>query len=639
MYKEYDRAVEKGITILKHTLKSPTGFYLFSGTCAMFREYLLFNQFPYSKESALQWLKENKGTWNHIKYNYSRHSIYQLDEIYSTGGLISPAYYVYDNAPAYERLSKWSKVQLNKYLAGKYVAKFPMMHQQLKICISRFLFYCESIRIESYNEFTHSVIKRFQKEDVHESKESKNRYHMSIRYFLQFLQDEGIIQYSLALTLDQFYAPNLIIINELGLKKRKLFDEFHNMSEEQYRENLQIYSAAVEKGLSFYIKQKYSRTITNGFTKTTREFKIFLEANLFSFSKELVNLWLSISFGKKCSTVLYYEKRRVLYVIASIIETGAASFLPMIITRNSKYQLPTWCKELINKYVKERKRNGMENSTLSMDRISCGCFLQFLSSEGIESLEDLRVQDIKDFQVQDKHSTIEGKNAYACRIRGFLKYLSLEGLIPPFYPLALSCDVVSQTKVVEILTNHEIDTITSRYHSPQSAMGLRNSAMVALGLRMGLRSIDIVLLKLKDISWENQTISISQKKTGKPLTLPFPVEVGNCLYRYIHEGRPYTKVNEVFIWHKVPFKALSSKACSRALYALGGVGFNKKGFHITRRTFASRMLIKGTPTPLIVDALGHSSNDTVDEYLATDGETMRQCAISLFGIEFKETRL
>ena len=51
------------------------------------------------------------------------------------------------------------------------------------------------------------------------------------------------------------------------------------------------------------------------------------------------------------------------------------------------------------------------------------------------------------------------------------------------------------------------------------------------------------------------------------------------------------------------------------------------------------MLIKGTPTPLIVDALGHSSNDTVDEYLATDGETMRQCAISLFGIEFKETRL
>ena len=62
--------------------------------------------------------------------------------------------------------------------------------------------------------------------------------------------------------------------------------------------------------------------------------------------------------------------------------------------------------------------------------------------------------------------------------------------------------------------------------------------MTMLALRMGLRSIDICNLRLSDICWTSRTISIVQRKTGVPLTLPFPVEVGNLLARYITEARP-----------------------------------------------------------------------------------------------------
>jgi hypothetical protein len=44
------------------------------------------------------------------------------------------------------------------------------------------------------------------------------------------------------------------------------------------------------------------------------------------------------------------------------------------------------------------------------------------------------------------------------------------------------------------------------------------------------------------------------------------------------------------------------------------------------------------PVSTISSTLGHSSEDSVDEYLATDEERMRQCGIGLSGIEIKEGR-
>lgn len=58
------------------------------------------------------------------------------------------------------------------------------------------------------------------------------------------------------------------------------------------------------------------------------------------------------------------------------------------------------------------------------------------------------------------------------------------------------------------------------------------------------------------------------------------------------------------------------------------------GFHVTRKTFASKLLATGNPVTTIAAALGHVGIDTVDEYLATNEEQMRLCAIGLKGIEY-----
>ena len=75
--------------------------------------------------------------------------------------------------------------------------------------------------------------------------------------------------------------------------------------------------------------------------------------------------------------------------------------------------------------------------------------------------------------------------------------------------------------------------------SASTPMELRDIAIVLLGLRMGMRSVDICKLMISDISWKDQTISFVQQKTGVFVALPMPTDVGNSLYRYIIEGRPW----------------------------------------------------------------------------------------------------
>jgi integrase len=154
--------------------------------------------------------------------------------------------------------------------------------------------------------------------------------------------------------------------------------------------------------------------------------------------------------------------------------------------------------------------------------------------------------------------------------------------------------------------------------------------MILMGLRMGLRASDITKLKFSDISWDKKTISIQQQKTEKFIKLPIPVEVGNALYRYIMEGRPSALSEYVFIAHRVPYNKLHRAVCLNAL--LKALPENTHGFRITRKTFASRMLVKNVAADRIAETLGHADNSTVMCYLSTNDDKMRMCALPLAAI-------
>jgi integrase len=171
----------------------------------------------------------------------------------------------------------------------------------------------------------------------------------------------------------------------------------------------------------------------------------------------------------------------------------------------------------------------------------------------------------------------------------------------------------------------------------QSAIGKRDYAMILLTARLGLRISDLRQLDLGDLDWRAKTLTVIQRKTGRPLSLPLLGDVGWAVIDYVRHGRPETGCAKVFIKHRHPFGAFggsSSVATRLSRYAArAGIGFpagDTCGMHSLRGALAVAMIGSGTPVPVVSAVLGHASTDTTQAYyLRFDTERLRRCALDV----------
>lgn len=116
--------------------------------------------------------------------------------------------------------------------------------------------------------------------------------------------------------------------------------------------------------------------------------------------------------------------------------------------------------------------------------------------------------------------TFSNKDAYA-RIRQFLNYLAEKGIIEMDLPGLFR--IIRGVVLPTTYTPDEISRVEASVDT-NTTIGKRNLAIIRLASRMGFRAGDIAKLKLSEINFSTGYISITQEKTGIPLTLQMPCE-------------------------------------------------------------------------------------------------------------------
>jgi len=401
----------------------------------------------------------------------------------------------------------------------------------------------------------------------------------------------------------------------------------------------QQYDRAVQTVFDYLVEQGFSKTVGAYFGCATKELKGYLQTGSLAYSPSLARAWLD-ALKPSLPRWKFLSFRRSLALVEEAARDGSITKLWFCYDDATyKRRAPDCFTQLLDAYLQRRRQDGNQPSTLQMDRNTCTRFLLFLQSKNITNLACTTPEIVKEFQAQDEHRSIEGKNACICRIRGFVRFLATKKIVPETLEFAFASEKASRVSIVTTLSKEQVDSIKAFAQRSRSPSELRSAAITMLALRMGLRSADICNLCLSDISWKSGTISFIQQKTGEPLTLPFPVEVGNLLARYILEARPQCQEPNVFITLKHPYTRLRTARCySSSLSVLGRkrTPEDVRGLHVIRRTFASNLLAAGNPVSMISSTLGHTSDSAVDEYLATDEQNMRRCSIGLSGIEVGE---
>ncbi len=299
-------------------------------------------------------------------------------------------------------------------------------------------------------------------------------------------------------------------------------------------------------------------------------------------------------------------------------------------------------KNYLNCLKKEEKGTG----TIQTYEIVSRHFLEYLEQRKVKDISEVQLNDVSLFiPFISKHYQPTSMRTVLSALRSFLRFVETKNLTAICLSRAIPSSSGRKTVVVPMITSEEEQKLLVSVDRT-TASGKRNYAMFLLALRTGLRSIDIVNLKLGDIQWRSNTIEIVQAKTGSPLILPLLTDVGNAIADYILNGRPDSQQSYLFLRAQAPYRKLSGHAncyaVSRKMMKAAGIRQGKgdqKGFHCLRHSIAARLLSEETPLPIISSILGHRDKDSTKIYLSTDLVHLRACALSLTGIEVAREEL
>lgn len=163
-------------------------------------------------------------------------------------------------------------------------------------------------------------------------------------------------------------------------------------------------------------------------------------------------------------------------------------------------------------------------------------------------------------------------------------------------------------------------------------MGRRDYAMFLLVVTYGLRSCEVVSLKLDDIEWRSGQLRVPRSKVCSSLVLPLTSEVGAALLAYLRDGRPPLAHREVFLRDRAPAGTLKPTALTEAFQGRvrrAALPIPFQGPHCLRHSLAIHLLRKGTSLKTIGDLLGHRSFESTCVYLRLHVQDLREVALDL----------
>lgn len=282
-----------------------------------------------------------------------------------------------------------------------------------------------------------------------------------------------------------------------------------------------------------------------------------------------------------------------------------------------------------------QEHRGLAEATLQLNGSVLQEFTNFVETRGVRDLNGLTADLVHDFCRSPGSRRSATWVSWMGVVRRFLRYAFMEGGLERDLSAAVGgAKRFRCAALPDALTESELNAVLSCMDR-SSALGRRDSAILLLAARYGMRASDIRKLRLDDIHWRDDRIEFCQSKTGKPVALPLLPEVAEALVDYLRGGRPSTRSRNVFVRHRAPFEAFSPRHCliEVMVKALRRAGLDRRpgprGLHLLRRTLATRMLRANVPVKTIGDILGHTTTDSTFGYTRVDVAALRSAALSI----------
>ncbi|MCB5292843.1 tyrosine-type recombinase/integrase [Arthrobacter sp. SO3] len=265
-------------------------------------------------------------------------------------------------------------------------------------------------------------------------------------------------------------------------------------------------------------------------------------------------------------------------------------------------------------------------------------FLKQISPAGVVDTADIRAVDVVDFigSSAKRYGGSRTVGHVATSLRSFFRFLRATGLRTDRLEDSVPTVQHRPSDLPRHLDSTQLARLVASLDSWSTPRGLRDGAIVLCMARLGLRSSEVVQLRLEDIDWRNGTLRVSKRKTGHGALLPLTEEVGAATASYLQHGRPKTTSRRVFVLDRLRTGApisesIVGRAVERAVRR-ADIDAPMRGANLLRHSLATGLLAGGATLGQIADLMGHRSLTTTGIYARVD-----IAALAEVGLAWPET--
>nr|WP_295683703.1 site-specific integrase [uncultured Lachnoclostridium sp.] len=185
------------------------------------------------------------------------------------------------------------------------------------------------------------------------------------------------------------------------------------------------------------------------------------------------------------------------------------------------------------------------------------------------------------------------------------------------YDITKNWKLVKREPVEKLpLYQHEVDLIESIFKR-KTENNIRNLCILHCGLDAGMRSSEVINLKLKDINWKTNYICIEAGKGFKTRYIPLSLRLKDLLLKYKLTYRYQNNDPNSYFFFQLASQEPINDNVMKQVYARikKRTEVNRLNHHLLRHTFASSFMCGGGNLETLRDILGHSSYNVTQIYL------------------------
>lgn len=256
----------------------------------------------------------------------------------------------------------------------------------------------------------------------------------------------------------------------------------------------------------------------------------------------------------------------------------------------------------LNKYIKIyiniKMHENLSNETISMYTITLKHFSKFYKNKSLNSIDKSTIQKFINYLL-DKSLKQTSIKYYLSILKGFFNYLENENVIKnnPCKTIKFKCNY----NYKHSLSENEINDIRNNCKT------MREELLVEFMLETGCRVSELINIKVKDINFSANEISVTGKG-NKTRTIFINDKLNNLLKSNINDSE------YVFSSTRYPYQKLQRFSINAILKKIGDRCNIKINPHKFRHTFATLAYDKGMDIISIQKILGHDNLQTTQLY-------------------------